>query len=133
MANIIEENLINLDPDKINFEDKDEVKAIFIALLNTIEHLVQENIRLREENQQLKDEIARLKGEKGKPRIKSNVPAREPSIPKTRSKKLVKRIQERQGEGRPGSYCSCRMSIAHRCPVRRLPQSRNPGRGIENG
>jgi cell division septum initiation protein DivIVA len=84
MANIIEESIINLDPDKINFEDKDEVKAIFIALLNTIEHLVQENNRLREENQQLKDEIARLKGEKGKPRMKSSVPAREPSVPKTR-------------------------------------------------
>ena len=90
MANIIDESIINLDPDKINFEDKDEVKAIFIAFLNTIEHLVQENIRLREENQQLKDEIARLMGEKGKPRIKSNVPAREPSIPKTRPKNWSK-------------------------------------------
>lgn len=90
MANIIDESIINLDPNKINFDDKDEVKAIFIALLNTIEHLVQENIRLREENQQLKDEIARLKGEKGKPRIKSNVPAREPPIPQARSKNWSK-------------------------------------------
>jgi len=90
MANIIDESIINLDPDKINLNDKDEVKAIFISLLNTIEHLVQENIKLREENQQLKDEIARSKGEKGKPRIKSNVPAREPSIPKARSKNWSK-------------------------------------------
>ena len=90
MANIIEESIINLDLDKVNFEDKEEVRAIFIALLNTIEHLVQENLRLREENQQLKDEIAKLKGEKGKPRIKSSVPAREPSVPKTRSKNWSK-------------------------------------------
>ncbi len=79
MANIIEESIINLDPDKINFEDKESVKESIIALLNTIEHLVQENAKLREENQQLKDEIARLKGEKGKPKIRPNVPAREPS------------------------------------------------------
>lgn len=90
MANIIAESIIDLDPDKINFEDKDEVKAIFVALLNTIEHLVQENTRFREEIQQLKDENARLKGEKGKPRIKPNVPAREPSIPKPRSKNWSK-------------------------------------------
>lgn len=90
MASIIAESIIDLDPDKINFDDKDEVKAIFVALLNTIEHLVQENTRLREENQQLKDEISRLKGEKGKPRINPNVPAREPSVPKARSKNWSK-------------------------------------------
>jgi hypothetical protein len=49
MANIIDDSIINLDLDKINFKDKNEVKAIFFALLNTIKNLVQENIRLREE------------------------------------------------------------------------------------
>lgn len=86
MASIIKESIINLDPDKINFDDKESVRDLITALLNTIEHLVQENARLREENQQLKDEIARLKGEKGKPKIMPNVPARNPLIPKPKSK-----------------------------------------------
>ena len=86
MASIIKESIINLDPEKINFDDKESVKELTIALLNTIEHLVQENAKLREENQQLKDEIAQLKGEKGKPKIRPNIPAREPFIPKPKSK-----------------------------------------------
>ena len=86
MASIIKESIINLDPEKINFDDKESVKELTIALLNTIEHLVQENAKLREENQQLKDEIAQLKGEKGKPKIRPNIPAREPLIPKPKSK-----------------------------------------------
>lgn len=86
MASIIKESTINLDPDKINFDDKESVKELIIALLNTIEHLVQENAKLREENQELKDEIARLKGEKGKPKIRPNVPARESLAPKPKSK-----------------------------------------------
>jgi cell division protein FtsB len=65
--------------------DKESVKELIIALLNTIEHLVQENAKLREENQQLRDEIASLKGEKGKPKIRPNVPIREPISPKTKS------------------------------------------------
>jgi cell division septum initiation protein DivIVA len=65
MFSNIKESIINIDPDKINFDDQESVKELIIALLNTIEHLVQENARLREENQHLKDEIARLKGEKG--------------------------------------------------------------------
>jgi regulator of replication initiation timing len=86
MASIIKESIININPDKINFDDKESVKELIIALLNTIEHLVQENAKLREENQQLRDEIARLKGEKGKPKIRPNVPAREPLSPKPKSK-----------------------------------------------
>jgi regulator of replication initiation timing len=86
MAGIIKESIINIDPDKINFDDKESVKELIIALLNTIEHLVQENAKLREENQQLRDEIASLKGEKGKPKIRPNVPTREPISPKTKSK-----------------------------------------------
>jgi hypothetical protein len=86
MAAIIDDSIINIDPDKIDFEDKDAVKTIIIALLRTIEHLVQEDIKHREEKQQLRDEIAILKGEKGKPKIRPNVPAREPLIPKPKSK-----------------------------------------------
>jgi hypothetical protein len=47
MASIIKESIINLDPEKINFDDKESVKELTIALLNTIEHLVQENAKLR--------------------------------------------------------------------------------------
>jgi hypothetical protein len=86
MAKVLEDQIIDLDPDKIDFENKDVIKEIIISLLNTVERLAQENNRLREENQQLQDEIARLKGEKGKPKIKPNVPAREPTIPKPKSK-----------------------------------------------
>jgi regulator of replication initiation timing len=86
MAAIIDDSVINIDPDKINFEDKDAVKTIIIALLDTIENLVQEIIKLREENQHLRDEIAEVKGEKGKPKIRPNVPAREPPVPKPKPK-----------------------------------------------
>ncbi len=86
MAKVVEDRIINLDPDKINYEDKDEVKAIIVALLNTVEQLVQENIKLREEVQQLKDEISELKGEKGKPKIKPNVPSRGTANPLAKSK-----------------------------------------------
>ena len=95
MASIIKESIINIDPDKINFDDKESVKELIIALLNTIEHLVQENAKLREENQQLRDEIANLKGEKGKPKIRPSVPAREPLSPKLKSQRMVKGFQER--------------------------------------
>ncbi len=36
MASIIKEGIINIDPDKINFDDKESVKELIIALLNTI-------------------------------------------------------------------------------------------------
>jgi regulator of replication initiation timing len=73
MAGIIKESIIKIDPDKINLDDKKSVKELIIALLITIEHLLQENAKLRAENQQLKDELAMLKGEKGKPKIRPNV------------------------------------------------------------
>lgn len=86
MVSIIKESIINIDPDKINFNDKESVKELIIALLNTIEHLVQENAKLREENQHLRDEIASLKGEKGKPKIRPNVPISEQISPRPKSK-----------------------------------------------
>ena len=47
-------------------------KAVLIirALMNLVEVLVADNMRLREEVQQLRDEINRLKGEQGKPTIR---------------------------------------------------------------
>ena len=91
MGEIIQNDLISLDVDKINFDDKESVKSLIITLLNVIEQLLQENQRLRVEVQQLRDEIARLKGEKGKPKIAPNVPPSEPKLqpeekPKTWSK-----------------------------------------------
>jgi len=62
MASIIKESIINIDPDKINFDDKESIIELIIALLNTIEHLIQENAKLREENQQLKGRDSEFKG-----------------------------------------------------------------------
>ena len=81
MGEIIQKDLVTLDVDKINFDDKDSVKSIIITLLNVVEQLLQENRQLRAEVQQLRDENARLKGEKGKPKIAPNVPPREPKLP----------------------------------------------------
>jgi hypothetical protein len=76
--------------DKINFDDKESVKALIITLLNVIEQLLQENQQLRVEIQRLRDENARLKGEKGKPKIAPNVPLRDPKSPTEKSKNWSK-------------------------------------------
>jgi hypothetical protein len=86
----IEEEIINLDVEKIDFDDKELLKGLFLLLLNRIELLVQENQLQREEIQLLKDEIAHLKGEKGKPKIPPNVPPREKSPKTMKSKKWSK-------------------------------------------
>jgi hypothetical protein len=91
VGEIIQNDLISLDVNKINIDDKESVKSLIITLLNVIEQLIQENRQLRVEVQQLRDENARLKGEKGKPKIAPNVPPREPQLPPTeRSKKWSK-------------------------------------------
>jgi hypothetical protein len=78
----IEQEIINLDVEKIDFDDKELLKRLFLLLLNRIELQAQQIQHQREEIQLLKDEIAHLKGEKGKPKIPPNVPPREKS-PKT--------------------------------------------------
>ena len=91
MGEIIQKDLIRLDMNKINFDDKESVKSLLITLLNVVEQLLQENQQLRAEVQQLRDENARLKGEKGKPKIAPNVPLREPKLlPAEKSKKWSK-------------------------------------------
>ena len=91
MGEIIQKDLISLDVDKINFDDKESVKSLIVTLLNVIEQLLQENQQLRVDVQQLRDENARLKGEKGKPKIAPSVPPREPKLPLTeKSKKWSK-------------------------------------------
>ena len=41
MQDIIHEDVINLDVDKINFDDKEAMKELIIQLLSTIEQLAQ--------------------------------------------------------------------------------------------
>jgi hypothetical protein len=90
VPNIIHENIINLDVDKINFEDKDALRGLIHQLLNIIEQLAQADQEHRREKQQLKDEINRLKGEKGKPKIRSNNPDYQANVPKESLKKWHK-------------------------------------------
>ena len=40
MGEIIQNDLISLDVDKINFDDKESVKSLIITLLNVIEQLI---------------------------------------------------------------------------------------------
>ena len=86
MRDIIHEDVINLDVDKINFDDKEAMKELIIQLLSTIKQLAQANQELRKENQQLKDEINRLKGEKGRPKILPDNPEYQANAPKGKPK-----------------------------------------------
>jgi hypothetical protein len=90
VPNIIHEDVINLDVDKINFDDKEAMKELILQLLSTIEHLAQATQELREEHQQLKDEINRLKGEKGRPKLLPNNPEYQAQAPKEKPKKWHK-------------------------------------------
>jgi len=49
VGEIIQKDLISLDVDKINFDDKESVKSLIITLLNVVEQLLQENRQLRAE------------------------------------------------------------------------------------
>lgn len=85
------EEIITLDVEKIDFDDKEATKELFRKLLNFIEFQAQEIRRLNEIIQQQSDEIARLKGEKGKPKIAPKVPPRDPRPSSTeKSKKWSK-------------------------------------------
>jgi hypothetical protein len=87
----IEEEIITLDIDKIDFDDKEATKELFRKLLNFIEYQAQVIRRQNEIIQQQSDEIARLKGLKGKPKITPNIPYLEPKQASTeKSKKWSK-------------------------------------------
>ena len=90
MRETIEREILSLDVERIDFDDKELLKKLFLLLLNRIELLAQENQLLRRENQLLKDEIAHLKGEKGKPKIPPNVPPKEKSPKTVKQKKRLK-------------------------------------------
>ena len=78
MNKSIEEEIITLDIDKIDFSDEKATKELFRKLLNFIELQAQLIQQLKIENQQLKDEVARLKGLKGRPKITPNISHLEP-------------------------------------------------------
>ncbi len=91
MNEAIEEEIVTLDIDKIDFDDKEATKELFRKLLNFIELQAQWIQQLKIENQQLKDEVARLKGSKGKPKIAPNIPYLEPKqAPTDKPKKWSK-------------------------------------------
>ena len=72
MAHPIPEEIVTLDPESIDFDDRDAVKNLIIKLLNIIESQAQLIEEQQNEIQSLKDEISRLKGEKGKPKSSPN-------------------------------------------------------------
>jgi len=86
----IEREIVTLDIEKIDFDDKELLKRLFLLLLNGIELQAQEIKLLREQIQLLKDENAHLKGEKGRPKIPPNVPPREKSPKTVKPKKWSK-------------------------------------------
>ena len=90
MKGTIEREIIDLDVEKIDFDDKELLKRLFLLLLNRIELQAQEIKLLREQIQLFKDENAHLKGEKGKPKIPPNVPPREKSPKTVKPKKWSK-------------------------------------------
>jgi hypothetical protein len=73
----------NFDPNTIEEED---LRQVFIALMNLVETLSATVKEQAEEIQRLRDEVNRLKGEQGKPKVKANKPALDLSSEKERRK-----------------------------------------------
>jgi len=65
----INEEVKLINPDKIDFSNKEVVRNIIVFILNIIEQLLHLNQQLKEENQKMKDEINYLKGEKSQPKF----------------------------------------------------------------
>ena len=91
----ISKEIISLDPENIDFDDKELVKNVITAQNNVIESLVKILEEQNQEIQKLKDEINRLNGEKGKPQVKPSVPQEENEVSKRKkSKKWRKRSKK---------------------------------------
>ncbi len=88
-----------LDIEKINFDNKEEVKNIIISQHNVIESLVKIIVESNQEIQNLKDEINHLKGEKGKPKFKANicVPQRENDVPRKKETEKTWKKESKKG------------------------------------
>ena len=87
MAATIPEEIITLDPEGIDFDDREAVKTLIIKLLNIVESQAQLIEELQDENQSLKDEINRLKGEKGKPKFPLKTDEKEEDIPSLKAER----------------------------------------------
>src|SRR3989304_2386817 len=94
MAFTIPPEVITLNPDGIDFSDKDDVKSLILKLLNIIEQQSQIIKEQQEQIQSLKDGINRLKGEKGKPKFSSNVSKKDEDILGTNKENKIKKILE---------------------------------------
>lgn len=79
----IPNEIISINLEEIDFDDKEAIKNLILKLFNVIEMLAKTTEEQRQEIQRLKDEINRLKGEKGKPKISPNMPRKENDIIKT--------------------------------------------------
>lgn len=90
------EEIISINPDKIDLDNKEAVKCTIVALLNLTEQLLQSNQRLAEENQKLKDEINRMKGEKSKPEFKPSIPQKENDVPEQKKPKNWNKKSKKQ-------------------------------------
>src|SRR3989344_6724839 len=64
--------IMNIDLDKIDFSNPEELKILFSKLLNEYENSLNDNVKLIEIINKQKDEINRLNGEKGRPHFKPN-------------------------------------------------------------
>ena len=90
MQRIIPNNIISIDINNIDFNDKEAVKALILQLLSTIDQQAQVIQDLRKETQQLKDELNRSKGEKGRPTILPNNSDYKSKLPADKSNKWHK-------------------------------------------
>ena len=99
MLPAIPKEIITLDPEGIDFDNREAVRALIIKLLNIIESQAQLIHELQNENQSLKDEINRLKGEKGKRKCSSKVCKEDKDIPtpSTEQKKRWRKSAKKPG------------------------------------
>ena len=90
MSDIISKDILEIGLDKLDFDNKGQIKSLIVRLLNTVEELLQANQALRDKVQHLEDEVNHLKGEKGRPKISPSVPQSQPKKPVKKSKKWKK-------------------------------------------
>ena len=66
------DGILDIDVDNIDFSNPNELKILFVELLNAYGNSLNDNVKLIEIINKLKDEINCLKGEKGRPNFKPN-------------------------------------------------------------
>src|SRR5450759_844942 len=78
----------------------ERVRQGMVLLLNLVEELKREKLRLRAENQRLRDENNRLKGEQAKPKIKGNTPKPPPPTPTNYSSEKQRHTAKEWAKGK---------------------------------